>query len=153
MKKPLLALIAIAMLALLGGSATRGSADLTKPGIIRLTTRGLADQFVNRGGSGRDAGDLIVIRELLFNKGIRRQAIGHSELVCTFTTPYSRQCSGTFSLPRGKIVVSGSLVYRQFYVLAVVGGTGLYDNVRGSLTVTMISNKPRRDLVYFRLIN
>ncbi len=152
MKKTLLAVTAGLGLGLIGGSATLGSTELTKPGTIRLTTRGLAEQFVDRAGPGRGAGDMIVIRELLYNKAITRKAIGHAELVCTYTGEFSRQCNGTFSLPRGKIVVAGALVYRQFYVLAVVGGTGLYDNVRGSLTVTLLERRPRRDLVFFRLI-
>lgn len=152
MKGTLLVVTAGLGLGLIGGSASLGSPELTKPGPIRLTTLGLTEQFVNRSGPGRGAGDLIVIRELLYNKGITRQAIGHAELVCTYTGQFSRQCNGTFSLPRGRIVVAGTLVYRQFYVLAVVGGTGLYDNVRGSLTVTLLKRRPRKDLVFFRLI-
>ena len=61
-------------------------------------------------------------------------------------------CRGTYFLPRGKLVVGGSLQYRQFYDLAVVGGTGLYDNARGALTVTRTGRRPVRDLVIFRLV-
>jgi hypothetical protein len=49
-------------------------------------------------------------------------------------------------------VVAGSLRYRGFFKLAVVGGTDLYDNVRGSLTVTTIGSGPRRELIIFRLV-
>ncbi|MEK6276324.1 MAG: hypothetical protein AABM30_13480 [Actinomycetota bacterium] len=152
MKRTLLAITAGLGLGLIGGSTSLGSPELTKPGPIRLTTRGLTQQFVNSGDPSRGAGDLLVIRELLYNKGITRNAIGHAELVCTYTGRLSRQCNGTFSLPKGKISVAGTLIYRQFYVLAVVGGTGFYDNVRGSLTVTLLKRKPRKDLVYFRLL-
>ena len=66
--------------------------------------------------------------------------IGRSELVCTFVdSGRSRSCRGTYILPKGKIVVGGSLLYRQFYDLAVLGGTGLYDNARGTVTVTRTS--------------
>jgi hypothetical protein len=37
------------------------------------------------------------------------------------------------------------------YVVAVVGGTDLYNNVRGTLTVTSVRRSPSRDLVVFRL--
>jgi hypothetical protein len=34
----------------------------------------------------------------------------------------------------------------------VLGGTGLYDNARGTLTVTRLRKNPRRDLFLFRLV-
>ena len=55
-------------------------------------------------------------------------------------------------LPKGELVVGGSILYRQFYDLAVLGGTGLYDNARGTLTVTRTHRKPVRNLVVFRLV-
>ena len=43
------------------------------------------------------------------------------------STDRARSCRGTYFLPRGKLVVGGSLLYRQFYELAVLGGTGVYN--------------------------
>ena len=48
--------------------------------------------------------------------------------------------------------MGGSILYRQFYDLAVLGGTGLYDNARGTLTVTRTHRKPVRNLLVFRLV-
>jgi hypothetical protein len=61
-------------------------------------------------------------------------------------------CRGTYVLPKGKLVVGGSISYRSFYELAVLGGTGLFDNARGTLTVTRTNRRPVRDLVVFRLV-
>jgi hypothetical protein len=140
------------LLALVGGSATRGSPELSKPGTIRVTTKVVDDHLIDRGTPGRGPGDLRVTRQLVYNPGLTPKAIGHSDLVCTYTTSYARQCSGTFTLPKGKIVVAGAITFRQFYELAVVGGTGLYDNVRGSLTVTLLRRHPQREIVLFRLL-
>jgi hypothetical protein len=63
----------------------------------------------------------------------------------------SRLCQGTYFLPKGKLVVSGSILFRQVFELAVVGGTGLYDNARGTLTSTRTSKKPYREFLLFRL--
>jgi hypothetical protein len=134
------------------GVNTHDSAALDQPGTIRVTTRGIGQQFVDRGARGRGPGDLLVSRQLVYNRGITQKAIGHADIVCTFTSSYARQCTGTFTLPKGKIVVAGTVTFRQFYELAVIGGTGLYDNVRGSLTVTMLSRKPTRELLLFRLV-
>jgi hypothetical protein len=145
-------ILALVGFALVTGSVTRGSSDLSSPGQIRITSRQIGIRYDDRGQTGRSAGDVEVIRQLLFNKGIRKAPIGHVDIVCTYTGSRSRQCSGTYFLPRGKIVVAGSLRYRAFFKLAVVGGTDLYDNVRGSLTVTMLGRGPRRELLLFRLV-
>jgi hypothetical protein len=121
-------------------------------GTIRITARDMDVAVVNRGPAGRSTGDVLVIRQLLYNKGITRNAIGHSDIVCTYTGRRSRQCNGTYFLPRGKIVVSGSMRWRMFFKLAVIGGTDLYNNVRGSMTGTLYSRGPRRELLVFRLI-
>ena len=151
MKQTLMLVIALMGFALVTGSVTSGSPELSGPGTIRITARDIGVALDNRGSSSRGTGDVLVIRQLLFNKGIRRQAIGHSDIVCTYTGRRSRQCSGTYFLPRGKIVVSGSMRYREFFKLAVVGGTDIYDNVQGSLSGTLLARGPRRELLVFRL--
>jgi hypothetical protein len=128
------------------------SQALEKPGTIRITNREVAHRIIDLGARGRSLGDIEVSRTLLYNKGLTPKAIGHGEIVCTFTGTRSRVCNGTYFLPRGKIVVSGALVFRQFYELAVLGGTGIYNNVQGTLTVTAMQPSPRRDLLTFRLI-
>lgn len=152
MKQIPMLVVAMIGVALITGSVTQGSPELSGPGTIRISSRDIDVAFVNRGSSRRGSGDVLVIRQLLFNKGITKQAIGHSDLVCTYTGRRSRQCSGTYFLPRGKIVVSGSMRYREFFKLAVVGGTDLYDNVRGSMSGTLLGRGPRRELLVFRLI-
>jgi hypothetical protein len=152
MRKALVILCLLVGVALFVGANTHDSAALDQPGTIRVTTRGIGQQFVDRGARGRGPGDLLVSRQLVYNRGITQKAIGHADFVCTFTSSYARQCTGTFTLPRGKIVVAGTVTFRQFYELAVIGGTQLYDNVRGSLTVTMLSRKPTRELLLFRLV-
>ena len=152
MRKLILLCGALVGFALLTGSITQGSPALSGPGTIRITSLDLKVSLVNRGALSRGTGDVLLIRQLLFNKGIRKESIGHTDLVCTYTGPRARQCNGTYSLPRGTIVVSGSLRFRDFFRLAVVGGTEIYDNVRGSLTVTRYTKNPRREILIFRLV-
>lgn len=122
----------------------------TGPAIIRITDRQLTQKRVDLAPRGTSAGDLEIVRHRLFDRA--KSVIGRSELVCTFVdNRRSRSCRGTYILPRGKIVVGGALQYHQFYVLAVTGGTGLFDNARGTLTVTRTARRPVRDLVVIRL--
>jgi hypothetical protein len=143
---------ALVLVVLLQMHTANASTELRGPGTIRITDRELALDLVDLGNRGRSPGDVEITRWSLFNTRITSKAIGHAELVCTFTGGNSRSCNGTYVLPRGKLVVSGQLLFRQFFQLAVVGGTGLYDNVRGTLTVTALGGKNRRDLVLFRLV-
>jgi hypothetical protein len=153
MKRKLMIAFAVLGFALITGSITHESSALNPPGgTIRITARDLEVELDNRGPASRSAGDVLLIRQLLYNKGITKQAIGHSDMICTYTGPRSRQCNGTYFLPRGKIVVSGSMRWRVFFKLAVVGGTDLYNNVRGSVSGTLYSRGPRREILVFRLI-
>jgi hypothetical protein len=128
------------------------SAAGTGPATIRINDRELAVTRVDLGAKGVSPGDIEVVRTRLLERGTRK-VIGRSELVCSFVDEArSRVCRGTYILPKGKIVVGGSLMYRQFYDLAVVGGTGLYDNARGTMTLTRTGRKPVRDAILFRLV-
>jgi hypothetical protein len=153
MTQKLMIALAVLGLALVTGAITRDSSALNPPGgTIRITARDADVALDNHGPARRSAGDVLLISQLLYNKGITRQAIGRSTMVCTYTSSRDRQCNGTYFLPKGKIVVSGSMRYRGFFKLAVVGGTDLYNNVRGSVSGTMLSRGPRRELLVFRLI-
>jgi hypothetical protein len=128
------------------------SAAGTGPATIRINDRELAVTRIDLGAKGISPGDIEVVRTRLLERGTRK-VIGRSELVCNFVDEVrSRVCRGTYILPKGKIVVGGSLLYRQFYDLAVVGGTGLYDNARGTMTLTRTGRRPVRDAILFRLV-
>ena len=88
----------------------------------------------------------------LFNRRVSTTPIGHASLVCTFTIGSERSCRGTYFLPKGNIVVGGSISFRQVFELAVTGGTGLFDNARGTVTATRIRKSPRGEFLLFRLV-
>jgi hypothetical protein len=152
MKRTLQFALALGGLALFVNAVAPTSQALDRPGTIRITNREVSHRVIDNGPRGRGPGDTELTRSLLYNKGVTPKAIGHAEIVCTFTNRRSRVCSGTYFLPKGKIMVAGALVFRQFYEFAVLGGTGLYNNVQGSVTVTTVSPKPRRDFITFRLV-
>ncbi len=133
--------------------------SLATPGTIRITDRLVRhihvklDKHVAVDGKSTPstAGDLDFYRQVLFNQRITPAPIGHSDITCVDTGTGSHNCSGTYFLPKGKIMVEGVIASRLFYELAVTGGTGLYDNVRGTLTVTYLGGRPAHELLLFRL--
>jgi hypothetical protein len=139
-------LVAVAV----GGSSSSAG---TGPAQIKITDREVRVARVDIGRRGTSPGDVEVIHYLLFNRRVTAKSIGRAELHCTFVDGgRARLCQGTYFLPRGKLVVAGSMRYRQIFDLAIVGGTGLYDNARGTLTVTRTNTGPVRNLVLFRLV-
>ena len=153
MKRSLVPALAALCAALLFPGSSGSSTTLKGPGIIRITSRETNLTRVDTGTVGRSPGDMEISRLQLYNTRIRQRPIGHGQLVCIYTGDNLRNCDGTFVLPAGKLVVSGGLVYRSLYDLAVIGGTGLYSNVRGTLIVTRVRQKaPPGDVLVFRLV-
>lgn len=141
----------------IAASGVHASSELTRPGDIRITNREIAREFVDLGAPGPTAGDQLVVSSLLFNRRITSSALGHEELLCTYLGRGgvlgggSRLCTMTFYLPRGKLVVVGAVHNLVLFTLPVVGGTGIYDNVGGTLTATFLGSDPIRQLLLFRL--
>jgi hypothetical protein len=152
MRTRLQLLAAAAGVALVAAAAASGSATLEGPGTIRITSRQVARIHVDLGLKGRSAGDQDFYRQLLYNKKITPRPIGHSDIVCTNTGTGSMSCAGTYFLPKGKIMVGGVVGGRLFYELAVFGGTGLYNNARGTLTGTYLGGLPPQEFLVFRLV-
>jgi hypothetical protein len=138
-------------LALVCAVAASGSISLVAPGAIKITDRLVKTTHVDGGKPGRGAGDLVFYRQSLYNKGITNVPIGHSDVTCLDTGTGSMNCNGTYFLPKGKIMVGGVIASRLFYELAVIGGTGIYDNVRGALTATYLGGPRPGEFLIFRL--
>jgi hypothetical protein len=142
-----LAAIAAALATVAVPSAGAG----TPPATIRITNVQLSIKTVDQRPRGESAGDLEIIGQALYNRRVTPTPIGHADILCTLISATRRSCTSTYSLPKGRIVTSGVIDTRLIYELAIVGGTELYDNARGSLVVTTTALNPRRQLLVFRL--
>ena len=140
--------------ALVLGATSLGSGAAAETGRAQIPISGTQSAYerVDVGRRGISPGDMEIMRFTLFNRRVTSRPIGRAEVVCNFTSPKSRVCRGTYFLPKGKIVVGGSIVFRSLYELAVLGGTGIFDNARGTMTATRTSTTPRREFLLFRLV-
>jgi hypothetical protein len=138
-------LLVAAGLGVLGVSALASSAQ-TGPALIRITSTQTRYTHVDAG-----PGSTEIIRQKLYNRRITKTPIGRAEIVCTFTFGRARTCRATYFLAKGKIVVGGSISNRDIYELAILGGTGLYNNARGTFTAIRTAKGPRREFLIFRL--
>jgi hypothetical protein len=150
-RKRLVVAVGVAGLAAAVGLAALAARAATGPAVIRITDIDTTQKTIQPAGGG-PVGAMQIVTQRLYNPAISRSAIGHSQLVCTFVDNRNRTCVGTYELPRGSIVVTGTISTRLLYVTAIVGGTGLYDNARGTLTVTASRFRPRHEVLLFRLL-
>ena len=81
----------------------------------------------------------------LYNRNIRRKSLGSSIIYCTYLGKGgirgsgAQWCNANFALPKGTIVAVGVQRSPFFYQLSVVGGTGIYANVIGTLVVSQLT--------------
>jgi len=121
--------VAVALAAVGAYGTLKSSADAgTGPAAIRITDRQYSYTRVDVGVPGRSPGDQEIIYDRLYNRKITSKSIGSARFLCTFTTGITRMCTASVNLPKGELIATGTVRFRQFYDLAVVGGTGLYDN-------------------------
>src|SRR2546430_8477604 len=118
---------------LLGGLAVYASLNSTAatgPDFIRITDRQFAYTRVDVGPRGLSPGDQEIIFDKLFNRKITPKPIGTARFVCTFTTGRTRMCMATVGLPKGELVAGGTVRFRQFFDLAIIGGARPSKNQR-----------------------
>jgi hypothetical protein len=123
------------------------SVDSTGKAIVRLTDRQVS--ITHFGSDAVGGGE--VARLTLFGRTSATRPIGHAVITCTDVGSGEQSCQGSYVLPKGTLETAGILRTRLFYTAAVVGGTGLFDNARGTLTVTAKALRPRREILLFRL--
>lgn len=128
--------------------AAQRSEGATGKAIVRLTDRQMSlVHFGNAAGVG--GGEVARLR--LYGSRGAAQVIGHAVITCLNVGGGERTCQGSYVLPRGTLETMGVVRTRLLYTQAVVGGTGLFDDARGTLTVTAKSLSPRREILLFRL--
>jgi hypothetical protein len=140
---------------IVGGLVAVGSTALaadrtqesTGKAVVRLTDRQV--HITHFGGETTGSGD--IARLTLYGSSSTTRPIGHAVITCMNVGSGEQTCQGSYVLPKGTLETTGILRTRLLYTQAVVGGTGLFDNARGTLTVTAKGLSPRREILLFRL--
>ena len=111
---------------------------------VQLTGKVLAPPAqIDLGAPGPSVGDQQIITMDVF-KGAKR--VGESHVVCTVVREGFSQCDNVTSLPGGQIAAMGVVTDAQEetspFTQAITGGTGIYRNVHGVLTVSEAGPQP-----------
>ena len=109
-----------------------------------------AAQLVDLGEAGDSLGDLVVFDQpLLDQQGTR---IGSNSGVCIRTrVGHSYQCQWTLTLGDGSIQVAGRETDRGTSAISIVGGSGAYAHISGSMLSTNNNDGTFTQTLRFRL--
>ena len=99
--------------------------------------------MIDLGTPGPSAGDQQIISMDVF-KGAKK--VGESHVVCVTVRAGIVQCDNVTNLPGGQIVATGLVTDAQEetspFTQAITGGTGVYRNAHGQLTVSEAGPQP-----------
>jgi hypothetical protein len=132
-----LILITGACAALAAVLVTGGATAQTAPATLELVQleRDVRAGFVDNPPRRRESpGDVFTVRGRV--RDATGRAVGSADAVFTQTGRNAARGGATFTLADGTIEISGALRGRGTDTLAIVGGTGAYADVAGSVRIT-----------------
>lgn len=121
--------------AVLAGPATAGGSQT-----LDLTAHHISDSSIDVGAKGFSAGDYDVHKDRLVRSGTTIGWEVGNCLTIRVAKTADELCEMVLHLPHGQIVASGAVHAGpqgpKSFVLGITGGTGRYDDARGTLSLT-----------------
>ncbi len=110
---------------------------LTGPLDITVIEHATSDKVIDVGKVGDSTGDILTFHNKVYDETDVSQ-VGTDQGQCVRESPKAGtwECWWTTSLAGGQIMVEGPFSDTGATVVAVTGGTGVYDNVRGSMALS-----------------
>jgi Dirigent-like protein len=140
--KKLCVVLVVGLASSLVAAGCGGNDEETETLELVSITNPKTEQNVDVGESGESAGDHFILNEELQQDG---EAVGTTHADCTLTG--TRQdptgfCRAALELDQGTLVLEGPFNFEQETVeLAIIGGTGDYENASGTATFDVSEQK------------
>jgi len=138
------------VLVLVGGGLATAFAgnNITSPETLVLTETQTKTKFLDLGKQGFSPGDVFMFVSSLTNKADGSKA-GTVRGQCTQQIGHWQTCqAGAFLGDRGQIYVAGVIDTNQSsFDIAIAGGTGEFDNARGTVHIEQVSDTVSTDTV------
>ena len=100
---------------------------------IHVVEHAITDTVVDIGPKGDSRGDILAFANPVFDEADKKQ-VGSDNGHCIRTIPgKAYECFWTVFLPAGQITVEGPFFDNADSLLAITGGTGVYQDVRGQM--------------------
>jgi len=95
--------------------------------------------------TGPFAGDLEYFQLTIYKDAALKTRVGTAEITCQFNLNKNAFCDATYQLSDGTLIGAGTVDFKtSSFVLAVTGGTGRYQGVRGDLESTPAAHRAQR---------
>jgi allene oxide cyclase len=122
--------LGIVVAAVASGPKVRG------PMTIRVVERPATDKVIDTGKNGDSSGDLLTFHNRLFDSH-NAQRVGRDQGDCVRISPKhgTWECRWVSWIEGGSIAVEGPFYDAKDSTMAITGGTGMFRNARGSLTL------------------
>jgi len=144
MRKPLF--VAAVVLVVLATALTVSFArtrSITQPTSFRVIEHANTDVYTDTGKKGDSQGDLLTWYNPIYDD-TNTTKIGHDQGDCirVSTSKGSWECRWLTSIKgRGQIMVEGAFFDTKDSTLAVTGGTGEFDNARGTMMLSALNDQ------------
>lgn len=138
MRKAAIASAAVVALALgaIVVSIANGADKVTQPMRVHVIEHATTDKVIDTGKAGDTTGDLLTWHNALFD-ATDSTRVGHDQGECVRMSPKQGtwECRWINWVEGGAITVEGVFFDTKNSVLAITGGTGMYRNARGTMTL------------------
>ena len=132
--------------------ASAAGPNITRATTIRLMIRGGTSTFVNVRHQRHPAvGDEVILSQPVFSASHPTQQVGHGWVTVTLVGRPVSQDHATLVLRQGQVDAAGIQASNPFR-LAVIGGTGRFQNARGQATVQLLPGKGNKAKVTLSLL-
>jgi len=117
-------------------SIANGADKVAQPMQIHVIERATTDKVIDTGKPGDTTGDLLTWHNALYD-ATNKTRVGHDQGECVRMSPKhgTWECRWINWIDGGTIAVEGVFFDTKNSVLAITGGTGMYRNARGTMTL------------------
>jgi hypothetical protein len=121
--------------------------------VLHLISKQKSLQVIDIGKKGPSPGDQIIETTADFQNGKRvaREALNCVDITVT-ARGFDVVCHGAFVFRNGQVEVQGETNFHTPFTVAVIGGTGAYQNVGGQLTLERTLSGTTTDVETLRLV-
>jgi allene oxide cyclase len=119
--------------------------------VIRLIEHADTDATTDTGAPGDSAGDVLTFANPIFDSANAKRVATDQGYCIRVVVGSAYECTWTTFLKGGQVVVQGPFYDAKDSTLAVTGGTGRYQRVRGSMRLHARAGGTSYDFV-FRLL-
>ena len=145
--------VTTAAMSIASASATPTSTASNSVRVLHLISHQTSLQVIDIGAKGTSPGDQVIETTVDFANG---KQVDHSVLNCVAitvsTSAFDVLCHGALIFKDGQVEFQGETNFQTPFTVAVTGGTGVYQNVGGQLTVERTLPGTTTDVETVRLV-